>query len=178
MKNILVWFLCPLMLFAQDAWKDSPPVKSPQEIQGELNDAEARLKRAKEMFAPYYTGPLVTPSPSMVPPGNVVVSSHLSVTDTYAAFDKDRHSVSLPNDKVQANLQPVILVIGVTDSVDSLIVWGAQGNWQRGHSGGGWDDVSAGLGFLIQKEKVYVPQFKFTIQQTFPTGKYENLQTN
>lgn len=178
MRKLLFLALLPLMLLAQS--DDDPPkrIKSPQEIQQELTDAEAELEKAKEMFAPYYTGPLVTPSPSMVPPGHYVPAPYFYVTDTYAAFDKNRDSHSLAHNRLQVLLLPVLVSVGITDTVDSTIVWGGEMNWQDGHFGGGVIDLSAGLGFLIQPQKIYVPQFKFTVQQTFPTGKYENLSQN
>lgn len=179
MKRLCTLLLVSWAAMAQDLDQTPPPrVKSPQEIQLELNNAEAQLQRAKEMFAPYYTGPLVTPSPSMTAPGDIVVSPYLFVTETYAAFDKNRESQSLHSNRLLVHPVPVILSIGITDSVDSLVSIGGQMMWQDGEFGGGIDDLSAGLGFLVQQQKVYVPQVKFIVQQTFPTGKYQNLSTN
>jgi hypothetical protein len=182
MNKFLLTCLLPFALLAQNGPSNNnnppPPVKSPQEIQQELNSAEAQLQRAKEMFAPYYTGPLITPSPSMVPPGHIVVSPYLFVTDTYAVFDQNRHSQSLDHNRVRLHFVPVILGFGITDTMDAQVVWGGQASWQDGHVGGGIDDVGVTLGFLIQPQKIYVPQFKLLIGESFPTGKYQNLSTN
>jgi hypothetical protein len=114
----------------------------------------------------------------MVPPGHVVIAPYVFVRDAYGAFDNERHSQSFKNDQVRLHLLPVIVQFGITKSVDAQVVWGGQMKWQDGHFGGGIDDVSATLGFLIQEQTVYVPAFKFLVQQSFPTGKYQNLNHN
>ena len=91
-------------------------IKSPEEIRQELDDAERQLARAEEMFDPWYTGPLLTPSASMMPPGYANTQGYLFFTQNYAAFNEDRKSVSFAHDTY--NLNPVdILQFGVTDSV-------------------------------------------------------------
>ena len=63
LKFILL--LIPFLLIAQDQ-----PIKSPEEIQAELDQAEAQFRKAEKMFNPWYTGPLIASSASMVPPGD------------------------------------------------------------------------------------------------------------
>jgi len=61
------WILFfPLILSAQEA-------KTPEQVQGELEQAEKRFQHAKELFNPYYTGPLITPSAAMIPPGMIPI---------------------------------------------------------------------------------------------------------
>ncbi|MBX9743937.1 MAG: hypothetical protein K2X08_01860 [Chlamydiales bacterium] len=149
--------------------------KSPEEIQRELDEAEKQLRRAEEMFDPWYTGPLVTPSASMMPPGYANTQGYLFFTQDYAAFNKDRKSVSLANDTY--NLNPYNnLQIGITDSVDTNLVLQTQTNWSKGDSAGGFGDLQTNIGFKIQDEKLYVPKMKFSIQETFPTGSYQHLR--
>lgn len=164
-------FLVPIILMASD-------LKTPEEIQEELNVAEAQFKHAKKLFNPWYTGPLITPSASMIPPGYVMTQPYVYVADNYAMFDKQRKSISLPSNLVSVKLLPFFYQIGVTKTVDVSIFGSGVMNWQSGQFGGGFNDVTAILGFLVQPESLYVPQVKFTISETFPTGKYQNLSTN
>ncbi len=165
-KIILLLFTCSL--FAQE---------SPRAIEKELQSAEMQFKRAKKMFNPWYTGPLITPSASMMPPGSANIQPYLLLNGAYATFDKHRESISLPHNLYSAQILSLLLV-GVTPSVDCMLTTSATANWQEDHSGGGFNDLSLTAGFLIQPETLYVPAIKFTVTEVFPTGKYQHLNPN
>lgn len=174
MHRVFLILFLPLFLLAQEAPTEH---KTPQQIEQELKAAEAHFEKAKKMFNPYYTGPLLTPSASMMPVGVGYTEPYLFVIDNYAAFDKERASVSLPNNLIQlqgtANIQT-----GITNNFDLNLTFSGFGNWQNGHSGGGFGDTSLSAGFLIYKQTRYVPGARLAITQTFPTGKYKSLNTN
>jgi hypothetical protein len=151
--------------------------KTPEEIQLELDKARAQYEHALKLFNPWYTGPLITPPSSMVPPGYAVWVPYIFFTDTYASYDAHRHVVDRPN-LFTVKAQPVILQAGVTPSIDAELILGAVANWSKGKSGGGFSDVVANVGFLINKQSLYVPQFKLTVAQSFPTGKYQHLSSD
>lgn len=129
------------------------------------------------MFNPWYTGPLVTPSASMVPPGQGLVQPYLFVADNYAQFNKDRKSIKLPNKLISVNALSV-LQFGITDTTDFILGCSGIANWQDGKFGGGFQDLNATLGFPITNETLYIPKIKFSIKEIFPTGKYKNLSLN
>lgn len=171
MKIWIVWLLAlPFLACAQETI-------SPQEIQAQLEDAEAQYHKAKKMFSPWYTGPLITPGAGMMPVGVGNTQPYVFVVDNYAAYDQHRNSISLPSNLVQlkatANIQT-----GVTDTFDFSLNMVGQGNWQYDHSGGGFGDMSVVGGFPFYKQTMYVPDIKFTVSQTFPTGQYKKLNTN
>ena len=151
--------------------------KSPQEIQAELDVAEDQLKRAEEMFNPWYTGPLLTPSASMMPPGWANVQPYFFVNDVYAAFNSERHSVSFENNLINFN-PSAIIQFGVTPSVDTNVFIQTQTNWQNGVSAGGYGDTQWSIGFKIQDQTLYIPKMKFSVSQLFPTGKYQRLRAD
>ncbi len=166
MHLLFLCFFIPLLLFAGEP--------TPEQIAIELKKAEDEYNRALEMFSPWYTGPLITPGSSMMPPANGNTQPYLFFIDNYASFNSKRKSVSLPSHLVQlkgsANIQT-----GVTDNFDINLTFSGQGNWQFDHSGGGLGDTSVTAGFLIYRQSIYVPAMKFTVVQTFPTGKYNRL---
>lgn len=170
MRRIIPFFLLGLSLFAQD-------VKTAEEIQQELNEAEAQFEQAKKMFNPWYAGPLVTPSPSLMPVGDVMDQTYLFITGNYASFNKDRKSISLEHNSYSAKALTVIQT-GVTSSTDFILTPAGQMSWSEHKNGGGFSDLSATFGFQICPETLYVPKFKFSIAETFPTGKYKHLSTN
>lgn len=174
MKRFAILFFLPLILFAQAV--PNPPRQrvTPEEIQAQLTEAEAQYEHALELFNPWYTGPLITPSATMVPPGYGMVQPYLYFTDRYGVFDEDRNWVNAPN-RFTIQVQPVILQVGVTKSVDATISLSALGRWQQGKFSGGYQDMGLAMGFMIQEQGLYVPKAKFTVSQSLPTGKYKNL---
>lgn len=171
MRTIFFLFLFPLALVAQGTVN---PRKSPQQINEELISAEAQFTRAKGMFNPWYAGPLVTPSASMMPPGSANIQPYLYITGNYASFNSERKSIPLIHNSYQLQLIAP-MQIGVTDSTDISVTVLGTANWKNHHSGIGFGDVSVTYGFSIFKETLYIPKFKFTVTETFPTGKYKHL---
>lgn len=166
--HIFFFLFLPLCLLA---------VESPEEIQKELDSAEAQFERAKGMFNPWYAGPLVTPSASMMPPGYANIQPYFFLNGAYASFNEDRKSMALPHNLYSASIISPIQ-IGVTTSTDIVVSPpSAVANWQDGNSGCGFGDLGITYGFSIFKETLYIPKFKFTIGETFPTGKYQKLKS-
>lgn len=151
--------------------------KSPQEIEQELESAEAQFERAKKMINPYYQGPLLTPGAGMAPPGVGNIQPYVFVNDNYAAFNEDRESVGLPSSQV--NLNPLMYITtGITDTMDCVVLIQGDANWQFGQSGGGFGDVAAAVGWPILRQTVHLPAIKFNIGEVFPTGKYQHLDSH
>jgi hypothetical protein len=170
MNKLLALFLIPLIIYGQT-------YISPEQIQVELNQAEAQFAKSKAMFNPWYAGPLVTPSASMMPPGQANIQPYLFIRGSYAAFNKERKSISLPHNSYQLEaIAP--MQMGVTDTTDFVFNPSGQMNWSNGKQGGGFGDLAVTYGFCILRETLYIPKFKFTISQVFPTGKYKNLSLN
>lgn len=170
MKFIALLLIAPILLMAQQQRQRVPP----EQVEAELAEAEEQFNHALTLFNPWYTGPLITPSATMVAPGNAMYQPYIYFTDNYAAFNSHRESVKVPNE-FQVFVQPVIIQIGVTPQVDTTLIWGAKENWKENHRGGGITDVLIQLGFLFTKQTLYAPKAKFTVGQTFPTGPYKNL---
>lgn len=170
MKKLLMLFLIPLAIWTQEH-------KSPEQIEQELQIAEDQFKRAEEMFNPWYTGPLVTPSATMADPGQCIIQPYLIVTDNYQKYDANHKSINLSSSLVQV-LTLSVFQFGLTPSTDLTITPSGGGQWQSKEQGGGFGDLPIALGFLVNKQTLYIPKIKFTIQESFPTGRYQHLNTN
>lgn len=162
-------FLC-LIPFVLSALTHVPP----EQIEQQLAEAEAQYEHALKLFNPWYTGPLLAPSATMMPPGQGNLQPYIFFTDNYGAFNSKREWVSAPN-KFILNPQPCGLQLGVTPSMDTTINMSTVAQWKDGHCGGGFQDMSLALGFKIQGQTLHIPKVKFTVNQSFPTGKYQNL---
>ena len=179
MRKMVLFLAIPFFLSAADEvdeYYTAEPVKTPEQIQQEINESELEFERAKKMFVPWYTGPLITPSPTMIPPGNLLLQPYVFVKDSYANYNSKRHSISGPS---SINMNPLIAIqTGVTNNFDMLVIVQGNVNWRNNHSAGGFGDLVVSPGFLAYKQTRYAPQVKFFIQETFPTGKYQNLNPN
>lgn len=151
-----------------------PP--TPAELNQKLVEAEHEFDQAKEIFNPWYTGPLLTPSASMMPPGYGNLQPYVFASGTYGSYNAQRTTIDIPS-IIQVKSSNIVF-FGVTDTLDINTVISAFGQWQQGHSGGGLADLPITIGFPICKQSLYFPQIKFTIQELFPTGRYQHLNSN
>ena len=74
----------------EDKIDETPP--PPEVVEAQLRDAEAEFNEAKEMFNPWYAGPLLTPGAHILPPGNINVQPYLFYISNYGRFDSHGHS--------------------------------------------------------------------------------------
>ena len=170
MRKLLIFLSIPLFLLAQEDL-------TPEQIQEELDADEAQFKHAKEMFNPWYAGPLLTGSAHMMPPGYIGIQPYIFVTDTYASYNGDWHSVGSP-DLVQLNPQVSALQAGITDWLDASLAMQGFTNWKEGVSSGGLGDTNLTLGLRLVSEGAWMPAMKIGVGETFPTGKYQKLSAD
>jgi hypothetical protein len=165
-------FLLSLIPLALLAAKE-PPLVPHEKIEAELKSAEEEFKQAKKMFNPWYTGPLLTPSASIVPPGSFNIQPYIFYTNNYGKFDGHGHSHDIPN---LNNFNPqVVFQAGVLDFMSAIVVVQGTRNTQRGKHSTYWGDSSVSLGFVLLKEGPYRPALLFSVGETFPTGRYQHL---
>jgi hypothetical protein len=169
-KKLCLLFLSAISLFAAD---QKPAPISPQEVENQLEDAEAEFQRAKKMFNPWYTGPLLAPSAHIIPPGYFNIQPYLFITNNYAKYDEHAHSKDVKN---LYQLNPVLLCqFGIISWMDGIL--SAQGlrNKQDGHSDINWGDSTFSLGFGLLKEGPYAPAILLSVKENLPIGKYQHL---
>ncbi|MEX0961329.1 MAG: hypothetical protein WDZ28_00520 [Simkaniaceae bacterium] len=157
------------------AQQEVPPYHppSPEEVQVELNQAEADFQRAKEMFNPWYAGPLITGGYTNMTPGFANIQPYIYFTNTYAEFDKNRNSKNI---KDIYTISPLYLFqTGITNWLDTSMTVSAVFNNQGSNWASNIGDTTWGFGIQLYRESPYIPGFRGTVTQTFPTGKYEKL---
>jgi len=153
-----------------------PQIKSPAQIQEELNRAQNEFETAKSMFIPWYTGPLITGSATNVPMGHVNIQPYLYLTMNYAQFNQHRHSESIPNQYV---INPVfVFQTGIIyDYLDVTVIPQGFLKWQDGNRAQGMGDTNVSFGIQIWKETPNTPNIRLVLGQNFPSGKYVNLSS-
>lgn len=174
-KCFSIFALASCVLYA-DVNEDDQPPPPPEMIEQQLIDAEEEFARAKEMFNPWYTGPLLTPSYHVVPLGVYNLQPYLFVTDNFATFDGNGRTHSAP-DKWQTLFVPVFQT-GLADWVNVIIQPAFTWVSQNGHHASRFADTKIGLNIQLVAETPYRPGLSFTVIETFPTGKYQHLNSN
>src|ERR1700733_15376827 len=117
-------------LFAAQEENQGEKHETPEEIQEQLNEAQQQYEHALKLFNPWYTGPLITPSATMVAPGTAMWQPYIYFTDTYGSFNEDREWVDAPNN-FSIQTVPVLVQIGITPSVDTAVVMSTVASWQQ-----------------------------------------------
>ncbi len=171
LKTLSLAIIFPLLAFAAD----ETVIKTPEEIQAELDKAEADFKRAQEMFNPWYAGPLITGGAHNMPPGSALFAPFVSFSDNYAVWNGKRKLISVP-DRYVLNPQLATFIFGITDFLDFTVVGQGIARWQQNKSSGGFGDLTLGIGIPILKEGLNRPAIRLVFNETFPTGRYQNLK--
>ncbi len=174
----MVFFLTCLSLakaFGQEV-NSTPKIKSVEEIQVELEKAERDFQTAKKMFIPWYTGPLITGSANNVPARKVNVQIYLYNTIQYAAFNKHRKSINVPN---IYTINPLLLVQrGLNDWLDFTVIGQGFFKWRKNQYTSQFGDTTTSFGFQLVTQTQHRPSVRFIIGEVYPTGKYQHLKAN
>ncbi|MBM3191626.1 MAG: hypothetical protein FJZ63_03085 [Chlamydiae bacterium] len=148
-----------------------------EQIEAQLQDAEKSFNEAKEMFNPWYTGPLLAPSAHCLSPGYVNLQPYLFITDNYGAYTNSGKMEHRSHHLFTLN--PLVVgLVGITHWMEATFQVQGIYNSQNGHSSINIGDLPIGLGFGILAEKPYVPALLLSIQESFPVGKYQHLNPN
>ncbi|MBS0629148.1 MAG: hypothetical protein JSS30_02855 [Verrucomicrobia bacterium] len=163
-------------LIVAEAQEPTEPIKTPEQIQAELDQAERDFEKAKKMFNPWYTGPLITGSANNVPPWKWNIQVYWYNTIQYAQFNKNWKSKSVPN---VYTINPLILVQrGLSDWLDFTIIGQWFARWRKDKYARHFGDTSINFGFQLVKQTAYRPSVRFVLGQVFPTGKFRHLNPN
>lgn len=116
---------------------------------------------------PWFTGPLLTPSATNLDPGSSNVQPYLFYTDF------DSHSGPHTYTLDEANY----VQFGILSWLDTTIFFHVLYNEKLHSHSFGYGDTSITFGFplLRQVRHTPTPSIRLSIQETFPTGKFRNL---
>lgn len=147
-----------------------PPLKTVDE---QVAQAEKDFEIARQMFNPWYAGPLLSPSAHNVPPGDFVIQPYLFVKNTFAQFNGNRRSVNIDN---IWTVNPTFLFqMGWLSWLDFTINVQGVYNTQKSNHSFYSGDTSLSWGIQLMKEDSYYPAVRLTIGESFPCGRYNKL---
>ncbi len=146
---------------------------SPEAIQRHVDYLEARFETAEGIFNPWYTGPLLTPSAYLIPPGKVNLQPYFFITTSHAIFDQSGKARTIP--RFNQLLFSLNIQTGIFDWMDVIFVVKGLRNSNAQYAALNLGDSLVTLGFRLLKETPHTPAIKLSLQELFPTGNYQHL---
>lgn len=124
---------------------------------------------------PWFTGPLFTPSPRVIKVGHFNLEPYLIWVENTAEYGKNWKAKSIPK-FYELNPQWV-LKVGLTERMNSTCIIQSVHNRTQGVSGSGFGDFPLGIEYQLFEEKEGQIPVKLTLQEIFPTGRYQKLNS-
>lgn len=127
---------------------------------------------------PWFTGPILAPAGRTVPRDHTNFEIYALEVLTDAQYDIHGKKLRIPTFRSQ--VWNPILTHGFTDWLDIQLsipyAFNSTKNVDYHHIAD--TSVAAGIQLLNQKESKWLPNLRLVIQETFPTGKFDNLSLN
>ncbi|KTD06899.1 hypothetical protein [Legionella jamestowniensis] len=124
---------------------------------------------------PWFTGPLLAPAGHTIPRGHSNLELYGFYTDNEGIYTRHWKLVHTPHS--ESIIGNPIFSHGLTDKLDIQYGVPYVYNKNKGRQAQGLGDTSVTLGYqlLEQKESKWRPDLRVTVQEIFPTGKFEAL---
>ncbi len=123
--------------------------------------------------APYFTGPILTPSAENAPPGEFLVEPYIFMTNQFGEFNNSRQSKSTPD--LFTLKESLVYQMGLSDFLDFTATFNVEQRWQGSARASGLGDTQIEFGIPLMKEQPNRPALRLTVTESFPTGKYQKL---
>lgn len=130
---------------------------------------------AHALSSPWFTGPLLAPAGQTIPKGHFNIEPYFMYTDAYGVYNQNWKIIKVPDTKT-FNTMPVISY-GLTDFMDIQAITPILYNSKEGQTAVGMADMVVILGFQAYKQRPghWLPSLRVTVGESFPMGRYENL---
>lgn len=126
-------------------------------------------------YVPWFTGSILPPSAVNAAPGHPIIAPIFAVTNTYGEY---KDNWKLKGTTNTWGITPYLeLLFGINNYIGIDIYVSSISNFKKGQNSTHLQDTIAMLGFQIAKDKphTWIPDIRFLIQETFPTGSYQKL---
>ncbi|WP_419418826.1 hypothetical protein ACNVED_09710 [Legionella sp. D16C41] len=126
--------------------------------------------------SPWYTGPLLAPAGHTIPKGHTNLEPYAFFTDNDGVYTRHWRLTHIPHSESIVGL-PVITQ-GIADKFDIQYTLPYTYNEQQGRHYDHISDISMILGYqaLEQGKTKWRPDLRVTVQEIFPSGKFEDLK--
>lgn len=126
-------------------------------------------------YVPWFTGTALAPSAVNASPGHPVAASVTSFSATYGKYEDNWRLRKTEN--IWAINPFFELFVGMNDLIGIDIYASFISNFKKGQNSTHLQDTIFLLGFQIAKDipRTWIPDIRFLIQETIPTGNYQKL---
>lgn len=146
----------------------------PSFILGRQNTYE-HLKIHDVPYIPWFTGPLLSPTPINMKPGHPAIEPSVTLQCTYGEYNSNW---SIKGKTKTWAINPFVdFQFGFTDRVGMEILASFISNFKGSETSTNIQDTNIFLGFQVANDLKgsWRPDFRIDLQATFPTGKYQKL---
>jgi len=128
--------------------------------------------------SPWFTGPILAPAGKTIPRGHINLETYGFFTENIGNFDRSWRLVRGGGGQT-TQINP-LFSYGLADGVDMQFSLPYIINRSHDRTGKYLGDSSAllGLQLIEQKESLWRPNLRFTVQQIIPTGRYDHLNAD
>jgi hypothetical protein len=158
MRLAAAFLLAPIIVFAV-----GPPSPS-------SNPAESPL-----IYTPWFTGPLLAPTPINMKPGHPAIEPTVTLFNTYGRYNSNW---KLKKQDSTWAINPLIdFQFGITNNLGIETLVSFISNFKNGRSASHFQDTTVLFGYQVSNDikGSWVPDFRLILQETFPTGNYQKL---
>lgn len=128
-----------------------------------------------DSYKPWFTGPLLTPTPVNMVPGHPVIEPSFQVVSTYGKYNENKRLEGTTN---MWTLKPLIdFQMGFTNRIGLEIVAAVTSSYKKGGSATRPIDTFLRFGYQVSNDQrgTWMPDFRIILQETLPTGSYQKL---
>lgn len=131
--------------------------------------------RSDFTYTPWLVGPFLAPTPINMDPKHPALESSLTIFNTYGQYSA--HWKPERQDVILA-INPLIdFQFGITNDLGVELLISSISNFQKENTATYFQDLQILFGYQILNDirGSWVPDCRFVIQETFPTGNYQKL---
>jgi hypothetical protein len=136
------------------------------------------LKKHDVPYIPWFTGPLLSPTPVNMKPGHPAIEPSITTLYNYGQYSSNWSVKSEPK---TWSINPFVdFQFGFTDRIGMEIIASMISNFKEGQSATRLQDTTVLLGFQIASDRKdsWTPNIRIDLQEVFPTGSYQKLNPN
>lgn len=131
--------------------------------------------RSDSPYTPWFVGPLLAPTPINMDPKHPALEPSVTIFNTYGQYSTNWGIEK--KDSIWA-INPLIdFQFGITNNLGIELLLSSISNFQHGQSATYFQDTQVLFGYQISNDirGSWVPDCRFVIQETFPSGNYQKL---
>lgn len=126
-------------------------------------------------YIPWFTGPLLSPTPINMLPGHPAIEPSITIGSHYGNYGSDWRFRKEPNEWF---INPFLdFQLGFTNRIGLEVIASFISHFKKGESSTKMQDTILLLGFQVANDVKgsWVPDIRIDLQETLPTGSYQKL---